>query len=277
LNTEAELLQIKNEVFCEIGKNVASFQLVEHLLKALLRINRMRTTAAGLDNETKERSSKLETKTMGMLVGDFDEAVLKPLEDETGSSNESNEISISISTRLHFENDANAQYEQQAQLKALVDARNDLIHHFVPRRNWKSVADMQAARVELIALRERTEAQRVRLLAVWKACQESLQVMSCFLDSAEGNKHLDLIFLQTNRVVMLLRDIATRSLHKEGWVPIAVAGKEVNATEKAEMLEIKKHHGFRGLTEIIVGAEMFDVMEKPAGAGVCSLYRLRAG
>jgi hypothetical protein len=76
LNTETELLQIKNEVFCEIGKNVASFQIVEHLLKALLSINRTRTTMAGVDAETKERIDKLKTKTMGALVGDFGEAVL---------------------------------------------------------------------------------------------------------------------------------------------------------------------------------------------------------
>jgi hypothetical protein len=270
LNAETELLQIKNEVFCEIGKNVASFQLVEHLLKALLGINRTRATMAGIDAETTARINKLKTKTLGGLVGDFGEAVLKPSSEVTDTPSECNEISFS--TTFYLGSDA----EQQAQLKALVDARNQLIHHFVLKWDWKSVADMQAARIELIALRERTEAQRIRLVAVWKACQESLQVMSRFLDSAEGNKHLDLIFLQTNRVVMLLRDIATRSLHKEGWVPIAVAGKEVNATEKAEMLKIKKQYSFRNLTEIIVGAEMFDVMEKSAGAGVCSLYRLRA-
>jgi hypothetical protein len=270
LNTETELLQIKNEVFCEIGKNVASFQIVEHLLKALLSINRTRTTMAGVDAETKERIDKLKTKTMGALVGDFGEAVLKPSSEVMDTPSECNEISFS--TTFYLGSDA----EQQSQLKVLVDARNQLIHHFVPKWDWKSIASMQAALVELIALRERTELQRVKLVAVWKTCQESLQVMSRFLDSDEGAKYIKLILLQSSRVVTLLYEIATRAAYKEGWVPIAVAGKEVNATEKAEMLKIKKYYGFRNLTEIIVGAEMFDVMQKSAGAGVCSLYRLRA-
>jgi hypothetical protein len=270
LNAETELLQIKNEVFCEIGKNVATLQLVEHLLKALLGINRTRTTLAGPDAETKERIGKLKTKTLGGLVGDFGEAVLKPSSGVTDTPSECNEISFS--TTFYLGSDA----EQQAQLKALVDARNQLIHHFVPKWDWKSTASMQAALVELIALRERTESQRVKLVAVWKACQESLLELSRFFDSDEGAKYFDLIFLQSTRAVTLLREIATRPAHKEGWVPIAVAGKEVNATEKAEMQKIKKQYGFRNLTEIIVGAEMFDVMEKPAGAGVCLLYRLRA-
>jgi hypothetical protein len=269
LNAETELLQIKNEVFCEIGKNVASFQLVEHLLKALLSINRTRSTMAGVDAETTERNNKLKTKTMGALVGDFGKEISQPVDDETVTSNECNEISFSA--RFHLEGDVNT----QAELKALVDVRNQLIHHFVLKWDWKSVTDMQAARIELIALRERTEAQRVRLVAVQKACQESFQELSRFFDSDEGAKYIKLILLQSSRVVTLLHEIAKRAAHKEGWVPIAVAGKDVNATEKAEMLKIKKQYSFRNLTEIIVGAEMFDVMEKPAGAGVCLLYRLR--
>jgi hypothetical protein len=273
MDSGVALKSIKDDVCREIGKNVVAFQIVEHLLKALIAVGRIEGVASELAAVRERRMAQTAKLTMGGLAGRFADEILTARDDDSNELHATNEIRISVS--FGFESD-DAFCEQQKQaLKTLVEQRNDLIHHFVPKWNWKSVESMRDALRHLELQRERTEAQRDFLNSVLRTYNETAKVHAAFLNSEEFARHFELLWLQQSRIVSLLCEFATQSTRADRYVSVACADIFVHTHTKDDVLNMKKRYGFASLLALIVGAELFDVIEEPTTNGVRHLYRLK--
>jgi hypothetical protein len=273
MDSDAVLKSIKDDVFREIGKNVVAFQVVEYLLKALVGVGRIEGVASELAAVRKRRMAQTATLTMGGLAGQFADKILRAPIDNANESHASDEMRISFSFGLETD-DAFCEQQTQA-LKTLVRQRNELIHHFLPKWNWALVDSMQEALRHLSLLRERTEAQRDFLNDVLRTYNEAVKEHAAFFSSEEFARNFELHWLQQSHIVSLLCEFAMQSTRADRYASVAGAGTFVHAHAKDDVLNMKARYGFAGLLALIVGAELFDVMEEPAANGVRQLYRMK--
>ena len=273
MDYDAELKLIKDDVFREIGKNVMAFQVVEHLLKALVSIGRIEGVASELAAVRDLRMAQTAKLTMGGLASRFADEILSAPIDDLNEVHASNEVHISFS--FAFESDEAFCEQQKLALKTLVEQRNELIHHFVPKWDWKSVESMREALLRLELLRKQTEAQRDFLNDVLRIYNETVKEHSAFLNSDEFARHFELHWLQQSRIVRSLYEFAIQPTRAGKFVRVASAGAFLHTHAKDDLLNMKKRYGFAGLLALIVGAELFDVIEEPTASGVRHLYRLK--
>lgn len=119
-----------DEVLRRIGRNVVIFQEVERLLKFLTAHSEVIGPASQLSARIEKQAAAVHKKTMGELAGKLVDSVLQP-QAEYESPDEIDEVWLG----LRFSVDADAEFvdRHDQEMRALVDARNDLIHHFLPR------------------------------------------------------------------------------------------------------------------------------------------------
>jgi len=273
LDSDAELKSIKDDVFREIGKNVLAFQIVEHLLKALVSIGQIEGVASELAAVRDLRMAQTAKLTMGGLASRFADEILSAPIDDPNEVHARNEVRISFS--FAFESDDAFCEQQKLALKMLVEQRNELIHHFVPKWDWKSVESMRAALLRLEFLRKQTEAQRDFLNDVLRIYNETVKEHSAFLNSDEFARHFELHWLQQSRIVALLGEFAIQFTRANRFVSVASAGAFLHTHAKDDVLNMKVRYGFAGLLALIEGAELFDVIKDPTTNGVRHLYRLK--
>lgn len=274
MDSDAELRSIKDDVFREIGKNVVAFQVVAHLLKALVSVGRIEGVASELAAERERRMAQTAMMTMGGLASRFADEILRAPIDDSNKVSATNEIRISFS--FGFESDDAFCAQQKQALKTLVEQRNELIHHFVPKWDWKSVESMRDALQQLGLQRGHTEAQRDFLKEVWRVYNETAKEHAAFFSSDEFARHFELLWLQQCRIVSLLREFAMQSARVDAYASVAGAGTFLHTHAKDDVLIIKTRYGFAGLLALIVGAELFEVIAEPTANGVRHLYRVNA-
>ncbi|MBL8522387.1 MAG: OST-HTH/LOTUS domain-containing protein [Betaproteobacteria bacterium] len=272
MSKEIDLIQIKDDVFREIGKNILLLQQVERLLKLLVGHGRIEGATTSLEATRTARIARTEMQTLGMLVGEFAADVLGPEVESDPCAGNANEARLSFSFRI--EGDSAFHDEQKIALSKMVEQRNELVHHFVAKWDWKSATSMQDAYQHLILLREQTEAQRAFLANTWLGFQETVRAHAAFLASDEAAKQFELAWLQQSKVVNLLREVAIRFERPDGWIAIATAGKFVRDNAGEDLDRIKERYGFRTLRELIAGVGLFELREEPTDKGTREVFRL---
>ncbi len=265
-----ELKKVTNDVFLEIGKNVVLFQQIEQLLKAILGNANFSGLAKELEAARARRIETLESKSMGLLAGKFSKEVLaKPAEAE-----EVPESWISFSFRI--DSDSGFVAEQQAALAEVVDLRNEMIHHFLPKWNWQSVESMKSAREHLIVQRDQALAQRLFLSQLLDRMRRAITLQAGVMASSEFEAEFERQWLMQSRIVSLLREAATRFAGPDGWVAIPKAAHFIHAQDPDAKADLKERYGFPTLKHLIEGTGIFDLKELPTKNGVREMYRLRA-
>jgi len=110
-----------------------NFQKIELMLKHLVANGRMSGYMSELKENQERRVAAVHKQMMGNLVGQLVENTFSELDDSPQSTNELKEPSFSFSFTVNADADF---YENKKQaLKLLIDDRNDLIHHLLPRTN----------------------------------------------------------------------------------------------------------------------------------------------
>lgn len=271
MDVNADLTAIKGEVFREIGKNVVLFQAVEQLLKALNSFGRVQGVVSKFAAVREQRAQVMANKTMGGLVGQFTEEILKQAAENENEAEAIHEASISFSFSL--ESDDNFYEQQKIALNRIVQERNELIHHFIPKWDWKSASDMRTALKYLVSLRERTEAQRVFLASLWVSFKEGLNDHLQFINSEEGAKQLELQWLQQSKVVRILWEAASRPTRADGWTLVSLGGDKVHELAKEDMNNLRERYGYRSVSGLIAGVELFAMASEIIEGGTRLIYR----
>lgn len=150
--TSPELTAARDLVYQGVGRNVLQFQRLELLLKHLLGCHQGIYHAETLEGDMMERLKAQDKKTLGMLAGEWF-GQMAP-----STTLEELDIGDEIGRRGHRFNINLTEADQQrwqAQLKALVQERNHLVHTSLLDWDLDTLEGCQAIVSQLDAQRER--------------------------------------------------------------------------------------------------------------------------
>ncbi len=122
-----------NEVLRKIGRNLILFQQLEHMIKHLVITAEQTITLKDKKTNLKQRKDDCHKKTMGMMAGKFFTDYYTTLDKGESESTEISDNSFSFKFETKCEEE---HYEDRKKtLSLLVNERNDLIHHLLPKWN----------------------------------------------------------------------------------------------------------------------------------------------
>ena len=265
---------LSDEVLRKIGRNVLLFQHIEGLLKFLIVNHRADGTTADFAERQQQRADKIQKQMMGNLVELYTDGILSDAGEPVQDSKEVTQAWVS--TTFTISGDSNFYESQRTNMKLMVDERNDLIHHFLPRWRPDSIEHLKAATAYLDHQHEKILPMADHLKGVAKAMQESRQKMALFFASEEGERQLELLWLQVSPLVTLLRNVAIEKARTDGWTYLALAGQLARTHERDAVEHMKERYGHSTLRQILVASELFDVLDEPlASGGFRTLYRVK--
>ena len=261
-----------DEVLRRIGRNLLVFQHIEHLLKHLMSNTRFEGTVTSAQANHEERRTKIHKQTLGQLAGQFADDVLA----DAGERDAPENISEAwFSFGFTIQTDSAFVEQHTAEMKVVVDARNDLIHHFLPRWSPTSEESTRVALTYLDEQRARVLPMRDRLQGFAKALQDAATAHAEFVASPEGVRQFELQWLRHSRLVLLLGELATRTKRVDGWTVLATAGQIVWREEPDELKHMAERYEHRTLKKLLQATELFDIEEEPtARGGTRTIYRI---
>ncbi len=188
MDTNEDVEALKDDISREIGRCVLLFQSVEALLKAVVGNGNVRGKADEIASLRAKRIESAGKSTMGALTGDFVEGHINSSEELPDLTSVPAQGVVSLTFKLT--SDSGYIAEQQAALEGLVQQRNELIHHFLPKWDWNSVADLRLAREHLVVLRDSIEKRRGFLMSVWESHQRAMKLQQAFLSSDAASEFI---------------------------------------------------------------------------------------
>lgn len=261
-----------DEVLRRIGRNLLLFQHIEHLLKQLMANARLEGTVKSMQASSEERRAKIHKQTLGQLAGQFVDDVLADAGERDAPENVEEAW---FSFEFTIQTDSAFVEQHAAEMKAVVDARNDLIHHFLPRWSPASQDSTRAALEYLDQQRAQALPMRDRLQGFVNSLQAAAKVHAEFMSSPEATREIELQWLRHSRLVLLLGEIAQRSHRADGWTVLAFAGHIVRQREPEELDHMLERYGHRTLKTLIQATGLFDIEEEPTrGGGTRTVYRI---
>ena len=261
-----------DEVLRRIGRNVLNLQQVEYLLKFLIAHSELMGPPRELSARFETQTAAVQKKTMGELAGRLVDNVLQPqLEHEAPTGIEE----IWMGFRFSIGTDAEFVDRHDREMRALIDARNDLVHHFLPR--WQSAVDGDtlSALAYLDAQRDETMRMMERLQGWARSLEAGKKDLASYWASPEGERQMELAFLRGSRLVAMLGEIAMRTARSDGWALLSTAGNLTKREASAELEHLRNRFGHSTLKGVLVATELFDVAEEPTSSGgTRTVYRI---
>ena len=154
----------------------------------------------------------------------------------------------------------------------MVDERNKLVHHFLPRWHPDSPDHMTDAISYL-------DKQREKVMPVWEhlvSAVNARQKAVSFMASDEVTRNLELQWLQISPLINLLHDIASQICRSDGWANLAHAEKLARIQMPDDVLNMKEIYGYDSFKKLLIASELFEILDEPLSVGkVRTLYRIR--
>lgn len=258
------LLALRNEFFRRSGRNVWLFQSVEALLKGLALAGRARVSLAEPAKHAEAQVESVARRSMGMLTRDLLAGVLAS--DSEAAPPPENDM---LQWSLRLADDGGFSESLRAKLGALVNERNELVHHGQARWDIADVSAMQEALDALDAQRERILDVHadLRRLGLW--VQQTTDAMLDYMGSPEFKDEWRLVSLQS-----ALLDAVQNAGRADGWSPLTQVGQLWRlALEKKGADE---RRGLPSLRCLLDASGCFEWREQPnPGGGHITYCRLR--
>lgn len=261
-----------DELLRRVGRNLVVFQQVEHALKILTTHARFRAPASEFAERFGKHAQSIRKQSMGTLAGQLTEAIL--LQDESDATpQEIDEAWFGFGFRI--ETDAESVARHEAELKELVDRRNELVHHFLPRWQAAVNGDAEAALDWLDAQREAAVGILDRLQGWARTLETAVKEHAAFLTSDEGQRQMELLFLRSSHLVIMLGQAAMATPRADGWTLLASAGHLIKRTAPEELKKLGERFGYPTLKAVLLATELFDLAEEQTpGGGSRTIYRI---
>lgn len=271
---DASANSIRDEALRRIGRNVMLFQELENILKFLafaqlpsMPVSKVKATLAG-------RAESICRKTLGQVASQVVEALYAGSQAETSTPAAITEPWLTFSFQI--ECDITNLEDNSRTLKALVDERNDLVHHSLSRWDLHDAGNCSRLSAELNEQRCRIIAEIEKYRAFADVAMDACREHQAFFDSEAGKRDLDLFFLQSSRLTMLLAQIATTHARVDGWTPLSVAGSHLSRLIPEQFARLKREHGEGSLHKLVAAIDLFDVQsEGTPNGGTRAIYRAR--
>lgn len=259
-----------------IGRNMLNFQLLEHLLKTILSNGSFSGGMSELPTAISKKQEAIKTQTLGQLVGQYTEESITTDDSDDTELEDTDEPQFSFRFRTQFTPKDYA--EKKKVLLQLVNERNQLMHHFLPKLNANSNENLEKLSLELDSLNQRVVTEIRFLQSILKSLKESRRILSDFLSSKEFEKEFELKWLQQSDLVITLCDIASQISRTDGWSSLPLAGKLLRNSFPEEALGMKERYGYKSLKKLLLATEMFEVMdEETKSGGTRLMFRRKSG
>jgi hypothetical protein len=105
MDSELELIKMRDEVFRKIGRNLLNFQKIELMLKHLIANGRISGYMSELKENQERGAATVHKQTMGNLVGQFIENTFMGLESTPEPTTERKEPYLSFSFNVEADDD----------------------------------------------------------------------------------------------------------------------------------------------------------------------------
>ncbi len=262
-----------DEVLRAIGRNVLNFQYVEHLLKRLTVMSMPPVPLSKMAVRVQKHVSAVNGSTMGTLAGKLMDTVLNS-QCEEESPREIDEAWIGF--RFSIEVDAELKELHASEMQTLVEARNDLVHHFLPRWHSSVAGDAKGALQYLDTQMADTQRMMERLQDWLTTLESGRKEYVEFLASPAGSRLFELGFLQSSRLVAMLGEVAMRATRADGWAYLTTAAHLIRREAPDELVDLKTKFGLPNLHAVLVKAEFFDVLNEALSNGTTrTIYRIK--
>lgn len=261
-----------DEVLRRVGRNLVVFQQVEHVLKFLTTHAGFHAPARQFAERFAKHAESIARKSMGDLAVKLTGTVLTRDERDT-TPEEVDEAWFGF--RFTVETDTESVARHEAELKELVDRRNELVHHFLPR--WQAAVDGDAETTLswLDAQREAAIGMLDRLQGWAQTVQTARKEQAAFFASDEGQRQLELVILRSSRLVVMLGQIAMATPRADGWTLLASAGHLIKREAPEELAGLRARFGYTTLKAVLLATELFDATEESTpGGGTRTIYRI---
>ncbi len=259
-----------------MGRNLLLNQQVEHLLKAILGLARIEGTPSDAAARLEARRAALTTTSMGGLQRRFRSELLAP-EEHSQNREPVDPSQPFISTAFRFDLEPADREALEADLDALTADRNELAHHFLPRWQPDSASALTEAGAHLDRQRERIFAMHQRLQSMHGSMAETLQSAANFWSSDEGTAAIELIHLQSSRMIELFSEVAAAPKRADGWTDLSYASSVVQHREPDALENRKERFGEENLKALVLKSGLFEVAEEKLPKGTRTLIRPREG
>jgi hypothetical protein len=271
---ESTIEDARNEALRKIGRNVILFQELETILKFLASAQHPSMPMSKANAIRAERSTAIRVKTLGQVAGLVVGDLFASSDTESSVPTEITEPWFGFSIRIA--SDTTEVEESRKTLKALIEERNDLVHHLLSRWSLHDGGSCNALSAELDEQRLRIIREIERYRAYANTVREMAKELQAFIDSDAGKRHFDVMFLQNSRLAVLLDQIATTHARTDGWTLLSVAGAELSNLIPEQFAKLKREHGEGSLNKLVAAIDLFDVQfESTPKGGTRAIYRSR--
>jgi hypothetical protein len=261
-----------DEVLRRVGRNLVIFQQVEHALKFLTTHARFHAPASQFAERFAKHAESIGKKSMGDLAGKLTGTVL--MQDERDATPDAIDEAW-FGFRFTIETDAESVARHEAALKELVDRRNELVHHFLPRWQAAVGGDAETALAWLDVQRGAAISMLDRLQGWARTVETARKEHAAFLASDEGARQMDLLFLRSSRLVVMLGQIAMATPRADGWTLLASAGQLIKREAPDELQDLRTRFGHATLKAVLQATELFGVVDEALpGGGTRTIYRI---
>lgn len=260
-----------DEVLRRVGRNLVIFQQIEHSLKLLLANHKNAGPIDKYAANLQARADCINTKMLGHLVEKYATEVLRDAGEEVPEKEKPADwfaFSFQISGETAFIEGL------RRDLKLMTDERNELVHHFLPRWQQANEEALTATLTYLDAQRQRVLPMHEHLRSTVQHLHETAKQFAEFVASPEYQKQTELLWLQASPLVSLMLEVADQYHRQDGWTYLAQAGDLAARDLPDEVKHFKERYGFKTLKQLLVGANIFNVVDEPlTGGRFRTLYR----
>ena len=172
-----------------------------------------------------------------------------------------------LTLNFRLEIDGPARVAHEAELEAMVDARNELIHQLVQRHNFRTMNGCEDAARYLESQFERYKPMRDRIRDVARYMDEERRALLAHLASEDGQQQVEVAILQQSRLISSLVVICMDIGASDGWAPLGTAGRLLHERLPDVMSNLKERYGHRSLKPVLIASELFEVREQPTAKG----------
>lgn len=272
MNTDQNLLAIRDEVFQKIGRNLVNFQKIELMLKDLIANGQVSGYLSEFPKNQQKKVADTRKKTLGTLVNEFVETAFQSTNSSPEPSSERNELYISLSFSVKA--DADFYDSKKRELKSLVDDRNNLIHHLLPRFNPESIDSCLEIRDYLDQQRKQLIPQYEYLKSFIESLEEGIKAHAAYLTSEECRKDFEISILQQSPIVQLLLNVSVQKPRPDGWAFLTTAIQQIRQILPGEMEQLKNRWSYQTLPDLMEASGYFDInKEELSNGGYRWVYR----
>jgi len=251
-----------------IGRNLLLFQSLEHLLKLVLpRATVSISPDTDIPSLKDQRYAEVETCTLGTLVNRFIDEVCDP--NEPSSTDDSDGLQVTATVRLRFES-SEGRDVQIKRLKALVEGRNRLVHHFLPQIEADSIESWRSTH-------EGLEEQHREVLSEIETLRQVVEVMElsrAALKHPEFRRELAWGPVR-EQLIEALRIAAETSTDPNGWTPLRDAIRSEPWVSSMAIPELLGSYDIRTVSAFLEASGGFEIRhEKDQKGKSRTFYRV---